>query len=246
MMVESRHFLADADPAVARAQGPGRQSLGPRGDGRASALGAARRRTAGRSTRLGSPRSRDGLFALADAHGVTLIGGDTTRGPRNLCVTIAGEVPIGQAVLRSGATPGDDVWVSGTLGDAMLALAAMQGRTALSATELARCADATRASRAARRARTGAARRRERDARRLGRADRRPRAHLLDASSVGRHRRRRVAFLARRRLQAKLAGPERALALECLLAGGDDYELCFTASPAHASEVAALATADCR
>ena len=72
-----------------------------------------------------------GLFKLAGEHGVALIGGDTTRGPRNLCLTIAGEVPIGAAVRRQGAMPGDDVWVSGALGDAMLALAVLQRRSTL-------------------------------------------------------------------------------------------------------------------
>jgi thiamine-monophosphate kinase len=56
------------------------------------------------------------------------VGGDTTQGPRNLSITVLGEVPAGQALLRSGARPGDDVYVSGTLGDAALALAALQGR----------------------------------------------------------------------------------------------------------------------
>jgi thiamine-monophosphate kinase len=66
-----------------------------------------------------------GLLALADAHGCELVGGDTTRGPLNICITVFGEVPCGQALLRSGAQAGDDVYVSGTLGDASLALAHM-------------------------------------------------------------------------------------------------------------------------
>jgi thiamine-monophosphate kinase len=68
-----------------------------------------------------------GLLALADAHGCALVGGDTTQGPLNLCITVLGEVPPGQALLRSGAQPGDDLFVSGTLGDARLALEALQG-----------------------------------------------------------------------------------------------------------------------
>ncbi len=74
-----------------------------------------------------------GLFALADEHDCELIGGDTTRGPLNICITVFGEVPTGKALLRSGAKPGDDVWVSGTLGDARLALEAFRGTLALSA-----------------------------------------------------------------------------------------------------------------
>lgn len=67
-----------------------------------------------------------GFFACADAFNIDLIGGDTTRGPLNISVTIMGEVPIGQALRRDGAQVGDDIWVSGTLGDAALALAVLQ------------------------------------------------------------------------------------------------------------------------
>ena len=72
-----------------------------------------------------------GLWALADAHGCELIGGDTTQGPLNICITVFGEVPHGRALLRSGAKAGDDIYVSGTLGDARLALEAMQGKLEL-------------------------------------------------------------------------------------------------------------------
>ena len=65
----------------------------------------------------------DGLFALAARFGVELIGGDTVRGPRSICICILGEVPAGEALRRDGARPGDDVWVSGELGGAALALA---------------------------------------------------------------------------------------------------------------------------
>lgn len=66
-----------------------------------------------------------GLLALANAHGCELIGGDTTQGPLNICITVFGEVPAGQALLRSGARVGDDIYVSGHLGDARLALEAL-------------------------------------------------------------------------------------------------------------------------
>lgn len=69
-----------------------------------------------------------GFFACADAFSIDLIGGDTTRGPLNISITIMGEVPIGQALRRDGAKAGDDIWVSGTLGDAALALAILQNR----------------------------------------------------------------------------------------------------------------------
>ena len=67
-----------------------------------------------------------GFFACADAFKVSLIGGDTTRGPLNISVTIMGEVATGQALRRDGAKIGDDIWVSGTLGDAALALNLLQ------------------------------------------------------------------------------------------------------------------------
>ena len=85
----------------------------------------------------------EGLLSLADTHGCELIGGDTTQGPLNICITVFGEVPVGaarrfgqpstQAILRSGAQAGDDIYVSGTLGDARLALEALQGHIALPA-----------------------------------------------------------------------------------------------------------------
>ncbi len=69
-----------------------------------------------------------GFFACANAFNVDLIGGDTTRGPLTISVQIMGEVPKGQAIKRSGAKAGDDIWISGTLGDAALALAHMQDK----------------------------------------------------------------------------------------------------------------------
>lgn len=69
----------------------------------------------------------DGFFALADHHGVALVGGDTTRGPLSVCVTVHGFVDEGRALLRDGARPCDDLWVTGTLGDAAGALAQWRG-----------------------------------------------------------------------------------------------------------------------
>ena len=69
----------------------------------------------------------DGFLELANAHGVALVGGDTTRGPLSVCVTAHGFVEAGSALLRSGARAGDDIWVSGTLGDAAGALALVKG-----------------------------------------------------------------------------------------------------------------------
>lgn len=89
-----------------------------------------------------------GFFACADAFGISLIGGDTTRGPLNISVQIMGEVPVGKALRRDGAKAGDEIWVSGTLGEAALGLAQLQNKLAentLSAVEKKVCIDALQA-----------------------------------------------------------------------------------------------------
>ena len=236
MMVEGRHFLAGTDPA-----GLGHKILAVNLSDLA-AMGA-RPRWALLAGAL--PDDDDawlaafarGLFALADAHGVALVGGDTTRGPRVLSLTLAGEVPAGRAVLRGGARSGDDVWVSGTLGDAMLGLAALEGRTRLD--ERSRAACVARLERPEPRVALGLALRSIANAMidvsdgltgDLG--------HVLDASRVGAV----VDLGAIPRAEAlgrKLAGAERDLALGCLLAGGDDYELLFTAPETKRADVLA-------
>src|SRR6185369_10633921 len=74
-----------------------------------------------------------GLFALADEQGIELVGGDTTQGPLNICITVIGEVPPDGALLRSGARVGDELYVSGTVGDARLALEVFRGTRSLDA-----------------------------------------------------------------------------------------------------------------
>ena len=132
-----------------------------------------------------------GFFALADAHGVDVVGGDTTRGPLNLCVTILGEVPDGTALTRGGAVPGDDVYVSGTLGDAALAVADAKGRAQLDAATAMACRRATRHADRAHRARRRAARSRDRRHRCVRRPHRRSRPHPR-ALEGGRHDRARA------------------------------------------------------
>ena len=180
-----------------------------------------------------------GFFALADAHGVDLVGGDTTRGPRNLCVTILGEVPAGQALRRDGAHPGDDLYVSGALGDAALAVAALGGRGSLDADALA--GTRLRLEMPQPRIALGIALRGVASAA-IDVSDglTGDLAHTLERSKVG-----AIVELAAVphsvALASKLAGAERALALDCLLAGGDDYELLFTAPPAAAPRIAEIA-----
>jgi thiamine-monophosphate kinase len=180
-----------------------------------------------------------GFFALADEHGVDLIGGDTTRGPRNLCVTVIGEVPSGTALTRSAARPGDDIYVSGALGAAALALAAMNGGIALGAADFAACRE--RLERPTPRIALGQALRGVAAAA-LDLSDglTGDLGHILERSDAGaRIEVRRVP--AAPPLDQLLRGPQRALALDCLLAGGDDYELCFTARNALRGRIDALA-----
>ena len=180
-----------------------------------------------------------GFFALADAHQIDLVGGDTTRGPLNLCVTIMGEVPAATAITRGGARAGDDVYVSGWLGDAALAVAARTGRMALDADALAVCQ--ARLDWPTPRVALGQALRGVATAM-LDVSDglTGDLAHILERSDVGAVV--DVAAVPHSPIMAEaLAGAERGVALDCLLAGGDDYELCFTAAPATADKVAAIA-----
>src|SRR5665811_1401936 len=141
MLVSGTHFFPDADPFLL-----GHKTLAVNLSDMA-AMGALPRWA---TLAIALPDANEawlerfsaGFFELAQEHGVELVGGDTTRGPLNLCVTIMGEVPARQALRRNGAQVGDEVWVSGTLGDAALALAHLQGRIMLSAAEYTACAPA--------------------------------------------------------------------------------------------------------
>jgi thiamine-monophosphate kinase len=140
MLIEGRHFFADVDPAAL-----GHKALAVN----LSDLAACGAKPAAFTLALALPHVDEpwlaafaqGLFALADAHGCELVGGDTTRGPLNICITVFGEIPLingqSQALLRSGAKVGDDLYVSGSLGEARLALEALRGNITLSDDALA-------------------------------------------------------------------------------------------------------------
>lgn len=138
MLVEGRHFLSTVDPATL-----GHKSLAVN----LSDLAACGAEPRAFLLSLSLPRAdvawlqgfSQGLFALADAHGCELIGGDTTQGPLNISITVLGDVPRGQALLRSGARAGDDIFVSGTVGDARLALEVFRGKLSLPETVFRRC-----------------------------------------------------------------------------------------------------------
>jgi thiamine-monophosphate kinase len=165
-----------------------------------------------------------GLFACADRFGIDLAGGDTTRGPLNLCVTIIGETPAGTAITRAGARAGDDLWITGTPGRAALGLTHLRGETVLSSAAAAPCLDALH--RPQPRVAAGLALRGVASAMLdvsdglLGDL-----AHILECSGCG-----AIIDVGALPLAPLLAcGAEPALARRCLLAGGDDYELLFTA-----------------
>lgn len=165
----------------------------------------------------------EGFFMLAGQHGVELIGGDTTRGPLNLCVTIMGEVPQGIALRRSGAQVGDDIWVSGTLGDAALALAHMQGRVQLAAEDFAACALSLHQP-APRVALGLALRGVAHSAIDVSDGLLADLGHILECSNVSAE----IAFAALPVSRIVQCFLEQPLGKHCVLAGGDDYELCFT------------------
>ena len=233
MLVEGRHFLSTVDPFRL-----GHKALAVN----LSDLAACGAKPLAFTLALALPRADPawldgfsrGLFALADAHGCELVGGDTTQGPLNLCITIFGEVPPGQALLRSGARPGDDLYVSGTLGDARLALEVFRGTRSLpqAAFEAARARMETPTPRVAlgialRGVATAAADISDGLVGDLG--------HILKASHVGASIDTAIAInLIANKDHITLGNGQfdAELALECVLAGGDDYELVFTAPPA--------------
>jgi thiamine-monophosphate kinase len=177
-----------------------------------------------------------GFFALAKQYGVELIGGDTTRGPLNLCVTIFGEVPAQQALRRSGAQLGDEVWVSGTLGDAALALAHLQGRIVLSAAEYAACAPALHQPQP--RVPLGLALRGiANSAIDISDGLLADLGHILDASQLA----ARLDFSALPISPVLHYYLQQPIGKQCVLSGGDDYELCFTAPGARHAELLAIA-----
>jgi thiamine-monophosphate kinase len=234
MLVQGRHFFADVDPFTL-----GHKALAVN----LSDLAACGAKPLAFTLALALPHADDawlapfsrGLLALADAHGCELVGGDTTQGPLNICITVFGEVPVvqgkSQALLRSGARAGDDIYVSGTLGDACLALEALRGQLTLPVAVLAQARQ--RLEKPTPRVALGQALRGVASSAidvsdgLLGDL-----CHILRASAVGATLDISVAI----NLIAVCARPDWATGiidaenqLECVLAGGDDYELAFTA-----------------
>ena len=235
MLVEGRHFFADVDPEAL-----GHKALAVN----LSDLAACGAKPLAFTLAWLAGFSR-GLLALADAHGCELVGGDTTQGPLNICITVFGEVPTGQALLRSRAQPGDDIYVSGTLGDARLALEALLGHIALPAEVLARARQ--RLERPTPRVALGLALRGVATSAMdvsdglLGDL-----SHILQASGAGAciDTSKTIHLIAAKAYSTSATSPlDPELVHQCTLAGGDDYELAFTAPPARRDAVAASAQA---
>ncbi len=234
MLVEGRHFLSTVAP-----ERLGHKALAVN----LSDLAACGAEPLACTLALALPRAdadfvgplAQGLLALAERYGIELVGGDVTAGPLTLCLTVMGQVPVGQALLRSGARPGDTVWVSGTLGDARLALEVFRGRLALPAADF----EAVRLAMECPEPRVA-----------LGQALRGVASSAIDISDgllgdLGHVLRRsgvgaeiELAALPR---SAVLAAQPAALQQDCLLQGGDDYELLFTAPAGHDAAVRAAA-----
>ena len=242
MLVEGRHFFADVDPEAL-----GHKALAVN----LSDLAACGARPLAFTLALALPRVDEawlagfskGLLALADEYGCELVGGDTTQGPLNICITVFGEVPASQALLRSGARAGDDIYVSGTLGDARLALEALLGHTHLPDELLAQARQ--RLERPTPRVALGLALRGLASSAMdvsdglLGDF-----GHILKASGVGACIRTddTIKLIAAGAFPSSARGQfDQKLLQQCTLAGGDDYELLFTAPPQHRAAVAEAA-----
>jgi thiamine-monophosphate kinase len=173
---------------------------------------------------------------MADLHGIELVGGDTTRGALTLSITVIGEVPPGQALRRDGAQAGDDVWVSGVIGSAALALAYRQGRLFMEQIDAAKVLPAlylptprVELGIALRGIATSAIDISDGLLGDLG--------HILERSKVG----ATLEFSSLPTLPLAQDYLHEKVARDCVLAGGDDYELCFTAAPDKRDAVLAAA-----
>jgi len=235
MLVEGRHFFPGAEP-----RSLGHKCLAVN----LSDLAAMGARPVAFTLALSLPVAEpdwlaafsEGMLALAEQHRCELIGGDTTKGPLNICITIFGEVPPDQALRRDAAQPGDDIWISGTVGDARLALAGYRNELALPSEVLAVAAPRMHAP-APRVALGQALHGIARAAIDISDGLAGDLGHILKRSGAG-------ATLCVDDLPAgpALAGREQDLRRRFTLAGGDDYELCFTAAPERRDEVLAAAS----
>ena len=235
MLVEGRHFFSNANP-----EWLGHKALAVN----LSDLAAMGAKPVGFTLALALPNTNadwlaqfsQGLFRLAQQWQCPLIGGDTTQGPLTICITALGHVPFGAAIKRSGANVGDDIWVSGTLGDARLALGALRSEWPLNQSSLEavlpRMHEPQPRIALGMQLRGIASSALDVSDGLLG--DLR---HILTASQVN-------AEVMIDQLPTSLTLVEQTedLRRQCAANGGDDYELCFTAPKNKRTEIESLST----
>jgi thiamine-monophosphate kinase len=237
MLVAGTHFLPDTNPGNLgwKALAVNLSDLAAMGATPRWALLAG---SLPRSDELWIAGFADGFFACAAEYGVDVVGGDTTRGPLNLCITALGECEPGSALRRDGAQAGDLIWVSGRPGLASLGLAQLQGRVDLPQAWRRLCIAALEKPRprvALGQALIGIA------SAAIDVSD----GLLADLGHIG-ERSGLAAAVQLVQLPHLPKGESydadlRRIALECQLTGGDDYELCFTTPAAQARAVAGIA-----
>ena len=235
MLLEGRHFSPQDSPA-----GLGHKSLAVNLSDLA-AMGATPRWA---TLAIALPDENDawltafarGFFRMADMHAIELVGGDTTRGALTISLTVMGEVPPGQALRRDGAQAGDDIWVSGVIGSAALALAYRQGRLFMEQIDAAKVLPALylptpriELGLALRGLASSAIDISDGLLGDLG--------HILERSRVG----ATLEFSTLPTLPVVQAYLHEAVARDCVLAGGGDYEMCFTAPACRRNAVLAAA-----
>ncbi|KDB10373.1 thiamine-monophosphate kinase [Burkholderia sp. lig30] len=236
MLVEGRHFFPDVAPGALghKALAVNLSDLAAMGaEPRAFTLACA----LPRADEAWLEAFSDGMFALAERFGCALIGGDTTSGPLNLCITVLGEVAPDAVLRRDAARDGDDVWVSGTLGDARAGLGVARGEWTAGPDEAAAF-------------KTALERPEPRIA--LGRALAGVAHAALDISDGLAGDLQHILERSRVCAEVDADAVPRSTALatlppdvqrRCALAGGDDYELCFTAPAAARAAIDAAGAA---
>ena len=236
MLVEGRHFFAGANP-----EWLGHKALAVN----LSDLAAMGAKPVGFTLALALPDANadwlaqfsQGLFHLAQQWQCPLIGGDTTQGPLTICITALGHVPAGSAIKRSGAKVGDDIWVSGSLGDARLALGVLRNEWSLNPSGLEavlpRMHEPEPRIALGMQLRGVASSALDVSDGLLG--DLR---HILKASQVNAE-----VLIDQLPTSPTLAEQPQDLRRQCAANGGDDYELCFTAPKNKRTEIESLSTA---
>jgi len=234
MLVSGTHFFPDAEPYQI-----GWKSLAVNLSDMAAMGALAKWATLGialpQADEVWLEKFSSGFFACAEKYRVDLIGGDTTRGPLTISVQIMGEVPSDKVLKRSGARTGDEIWVSGTLGDAALALTVLQGGYALPQDQLASCLPALLTPQP--RMELGLALRPiAHSAIDISDGLLADLGHILECSEVGAEI--RLQDMPRSFVVSSHFDDEQVQRM--VLSGGDDYELCFTAPKQKHGEIVNL------